>query len=130
MSGDRIYINECRRSKYANLVSDTIIFFCTRCHWSRHRRRCADVFVQKPTRIICLSLSEHGKLWADGAICSVCARNARRSLFSMAFFLYDGRKKGGAGGYTSAKESLFQAPRPQNVHLITRGEEKIIREPK
>lgn len=85
-SGDRIYINECRRSKYANLVSDTIIFFCTRRHWSCHCHRCADVFVQKPTRIICLSLSENGKLWADGAICSVYARNALRSLFSLAFF--------------------------------------------
>jgi len=46
------------------------------------------------------------------------------------FFLYDGRRNGGASGFTSAKESLFPAPRPQNVHLITRGEEEIIREPK
>lgn len=66
------------------------------------------------------------------ALFAVYVHGMRDVLYSawLFFFIYDGRKKGGAGGYTSAKESLFQAPRPQNVHLITRGEEKIIREPK
>lgn len=67
--GEGIYISERRCSEYANPVSDTIIFFC------------ADVFAQKPARIICLSRSENGKLRtvARGAL-------VRRSLFGREYF--------------------------------------------
>lgn len=135
-SGGRIYINVRRRSKYANLISDTIIFFRTRCR--RRHRQCADEFVQKLARIICLSLSENGKLRTSK--CGWCGTvYATFFIFQPAFIIYffylrawvrgvnDVDKREG----TSAKESLFN---PLTVMLRERRsnnvEEKIIREPK
>jgi len=66
------------------------------------------------------------------ALFAVYVHGMRDVLYSARRFFFYTTDGGMAewSGYTSAKESLFQAPRPQNVHLITRGEEKIIREPK
>lgn len=100
-SGGRIYINVRRRGKYANLISDTIIFFCTRRR--RRRRCCADEFARKPARIICLSLSENGKL--------PVSRRGRRGtvhatffIFSPAFIIYFFYSRAMVGGVNDVDE--------------------------